>query len=67
MRKPIHITTPRPTPEEVAELFHIPKRRQRELKAMAEKFVRESNQSQKASEGKSGEKGKKRKNAPAAA
>lgn len=67
MRKPIHITTPRPGSEEVARLFRIPRRRQKELNALAEKFVRRLHQAQEASDGKSGGKGKKRKNASAAA
>jgi hypothetical protein len=40
MRKPIHITTPWPTSEEVAKRFRISKRRQKELNAIAEEGVR---------------------------
>lgn len=67
MPRRIHITTPWPTPEEVASRFHIPKRRQKELNALAEEFVRRLQQAPKTSEGKSVAKGKKRKNASAAA
>lgn len=67
MPKRIHITTPWPDPEEEARRLHISKRRQKELNALAEEFVRNLQQAQETSNGKSVEKGKKRKNASAAA
>jgi hypothetical protein len=36
MPKPVHITTPYPTFEEVAKIYRIPKRRQKELEALAQ-------------------------------
>lgn len=67
MPKRIHITTPRPTPDEVAEIFHIPKRRQKELQALAEEFVKNLRESRRNSGDQTAEKRKKRKNASAAA
>lgn len=67
MPKRIHITTPWPDPAEEARRLRIPKRRQRELNALAEEFVRKLQQTQETTNGKSAEKGKKRKNASAAA
>jgi hypothetical protein len=67
MPKRIHITTPWPTSEEVAKRLRISKRRQKELNALAEEFVRKLQQAQETSGGKTVEKGKKRKNASAAA
>jgi hypothetical protein len=67
MPKPIRITTPWPDPEEEARRLRIPKRRQKELNALAEEFVRRLRQAQETSDGNTGEKRKKRKNASAAA
>lgn len=67
MPKRIHITTPWPDPEEEARRLRIPKRRQKELRALAEEFVRNLRKAQKTSDGNSAEEGKKRKNASAAA
>jgi hypothetical protein len=64
MRKPIHITTPRPTFEEVAKIYKISKRRQKEIKALADELVRQMKKEEEAS---AAGKGKKRKNAAAAA
>jgi hypothetical protein len=38
MRKPIHITAPWPTPEEMERQFPIPKARQRELQMLVDEF-----------------------------
>lgn len=38
MRKPIHITTPWPTQEEMAKRFRIPKARQRELQTLVDEY-----------------------------
>jgi hypothetical protein len=38
MRKPIHITAPRPTLEERAKQLRIPKARQKELQALVDEF-----------------------------
>jgi hypothetical protein len=38
MRKPIHITTPWPTPEETDEHFPISKARKKELQALVDEF-----------------------------
>jgi hypothetical protein len=67
MRKPIHITTPWPTPEEVARRFRISNRRQKELNAMAEEIFRQLQKENGASAGKAVDQRKKRKNASAAA
>ncbi len=66
MPKSVHITTPWPTSEEVAKRFPIPKRRQRELEAMAQEFVRELNSQEKRARGRVVEKEEKRKDASAA-
>jgi hypothetical protein len=39
MPKSIPITTPWPTSEEVGKRFRVPKRRQKELRAIAEEYV----------------------------
>jgi hypothetical protein len=67
MPKQVHITTPWPTSEEVAKRLHISKRRQKELNVLAEKLVRQMKEENEASAGKAAGKGKKRKNASAAA
>lgn len=36
MTKRVHVTTPYPTFEEVARLYRLPKRRQKELEALAQ-------------------------------
>lgn len=41
MPKAAHISTPWPTSEEVAKTFRIPRKRQRELRAMAEEYVKQ--------------------------
>jgi DNA-directed RNA polymerase subunit RPC12/RpoP len=38
--KPVHITAPWPTSEEVAKRFRIPKQRQMDVREMAEEFFR---------------------------
>jgi len=67
MPKSVQIKTPWPDPDEEARRLRIPKRRQKELRALAEEFVRKLQEAQEVSEGKPAEKGKKRKNASAAA
>jgi hypothetical protein len=67
MRKPIHITTPRPTFEEVAKIYHVPKHRQKRLKALADELVRQMEVEEARSADKAAGRGKKRKNAAAAA
>lgn len=41
MPRPVHITTPWPTPEEEAKRLRIPVARQKELRAMAEKYFKQ--------------------------
>lgn len=41
MPKSVRITTPYPTADEVAKRFRIPKRRLKELDAMAQEFARQ--------------------------
>ncbi|HUY94339.1 MAG TPA: hypothetical protein VMU71_03540 [Terracidiphilus sp.] len=48
MPKSVHITTPWPTSEEVAKRFRIPKRRQKELDAMAREYVKQLQAEEKA-------------------
>jgi len=67
MPKTVRITTPWPTPEEEASRLRIPKRRQKEIKALAEKTFERMQRENGASHGKVVEKGKKRKHASAAA
>jgi hypothetical protein len=67
MPKQVRITTPWPTPEEVAKRFRISKRRQKEIKAMAEEIFEQMQKENEGSNGKVVEHGKKRKNASAAA
>ena len=67
MPKSVRITTPWPTPEEVAKRFRISKRRQKEIKAMAEEIFEQMQKENGASNGKVVEQGKKRKHASAAA
>lgn len=67
MPKSVRITTPWPTPEEVAQRFRISKRRQKKIKAMAEEIFEQMQKVDGASNGKVVEPGKKRKNASAAA
>jgi|HubBroStandDraft_5_1064220.scaffolds.fasta_scaffold19868_3 hypothetical protein len=38
MRKPIHITAPRPTLEEMEKHFRIPKARKKELQLLVDEF-----------------------------
>ena len=67
MPKPIRITTPWPTPEEVAKRFRISKRRQKEIKAIAEEYFRQMQEEKGVPAGKAVDPGKKRKHATAAA
>jgi hypothetical protein len=67
MPKQVHITTPWPTSEEEARRLRIPKRRQKELNALADELVRQLQEEKTAPAGKALNHGKKRKNASAAA
>jgi hypothetical protein len=67
MPKPIHITTPRPTSEELAKEYRISKRRQKKLNTLAKQIVRQMQEEKDASASRDTGKGKKRKNAAAAA
>jgi len=40
MPKSVRLSTPRPSPEEMARRLRIPKRRQRELNVLAEEYVK---------------------------
>lgn len=66
-RPVVRITTPRPSPEEEAKRLRIPKRRQKELNAIAEEYFRQMQAEEAATTGKAFNQGKKRKNAAAAA
>jgi hypothetical protein len=66
MHKPVHITTPYPTSEEVARLFRIPKSRQKELEALAQKLFAQMRAEKTTSRGRYLEKEEERKNASAA-
>jgi|HubBroStandDraft_5_1064220.scaffolds.fasta_scaffold486220_2 hypothetical protein len=67
MPKQVHITTPWPTSAEEARRLRIPKRRQKELNALADELVRQLRKEKEASADKAVNQGKKRKNASAAA
>jgi hypothetical protein len=67
MRKPIPITTPMPTFEEVAKEYRVPKRREKVLRALVEKFAQQVQEKREVSAAKTAGKGKKRRNASAAA
>ena len=67
MPKQVHITTPWPTSEEEARRLRIPRRRQKELFTLADELARQMKDGKVSSAGKSAGKGKKRKNAAAAA
>ena len=41
MPKRVHVTTPYPTFEEVARIYGIPRRRQKELEALAQKLFQQ--------------------------
>jgi hypothetical protein len=66
MPKPVHITTPYPTSEEVARRFRIPKRRQKELEALAQKLFAQMQAEKTSARGRVLEKEEDRKNASAA-
>lgn len=67
MPKPVHITTPWPTPEDEAKRLGISKRRQKVIKALAEEIFEQMKRENGASPYKVVEQGKKRKHATAAA
>ena len=66
MPKSVHITTPHATLDEVARSLRIPKRRQKELRVMAEEYVTRLNAEKETGVGKVIERNEKRKNASAA-
>ncbi len=66
MPKSVHITTPYPTSEEVAKLYRIPKRRQRELEALAQGLFKQMKAEQARKGSSPTEKEEKRKDASAA-
>ena len=67
MPKSVRITTPWPTPEEEAKRLGVSKRRQKEIKALAEKIFEQMKRENGVSSYKAVEPGKKRKHASAAA
>ncbi|MGH9607307.1 MAG: hypothetical protein ACRD3N_16595 [Terracidiphilus sp.] len=66
MPKSVHITTPPLSSEEEAKRLGIPKHRQKELRALAEEFVKQLRAKEKAVAGAPIEREEKRKNASAA-
>jgi hypothetical protein len=66
MPKSVHITTPYPTFEEVARRLRIPKRRQKEIRAMADEFIKQLDEDEKSPASKITEREEKRKDASAA-
>lgn len=67
MPKSVHITTPWPTSEQVARRFRIPRRRQKEINAMAEEIFKQLRGEKETIAHEAAGQGKKRKNAAAAA
>jgi uncharacterized protein YktA (UPF0223 family) len=67
MPKSVRITTPWPTPDEEAKRLGISKRRQKEIKALAEEIFKQMKRESGASSYRVVEQGKKRKHATAAA
>jgi hypothetical protein len=65
MRKPIHITAPWPTQEEIDRRFPVPKARRKELQALIDEFKAMLDNGENAPEI-SLDPGKRRKRAPAA-